>query len=163
MTHTNAAVKPDQCQWISFRVSTEERALLDSFARYSGSRRAEFIRRAVLFDPIPSRMDAEMVRELRRLGAMLKHLYPRDSNWAAQEKERYWTVMNSDHRARNEAAGYDQSEGMIPPSRASACRRPLVRCSAAAWADREVEGGQEKGYLDGNLWEMIQMEVRWRI
>ena len=87
-------VNPDRCQWISFRVSTQERDLLNSLSRQSGLMRAEFIRRAALSAPIASRTDAEMVRELRRLGAMLKHLYPKHSNWTSPEKERYWTAMN---------------------------------------------------------------------
>jgi hypothetical protein len=83
-----------RCQWISFRISTQDRDLLNALARQSGLRRAEFIRRAALSAPIASKTDAEMVRELKRLGAMLKHLYPKHSNWTSSEKERYWTAMN---------------------------------------------------------------------
>lgn len=32
--------------------------------------------------------------ELRRLGAMLKSLYPKDSNWSSQEKRQWWDTMN---------------------------------------------------------------------
>jgi len=81
-------------QWISFRISTQERDLLNALAGKAGLGRAEFIRRAALSAPIASKTDAEMVRELRRLGAMLKHLYPKHSNWTSTEKERYWTAMN---------------------------------------------------------------------
>ncbi|MGA7178772.1 MAG: hypothetical protein WBX11_04180 [Thiobacillaceae bacterium] len=35
-------------------------------------------------------VDREMVGELRRLGAMLKHFYPRTANWTGEEKRRYW-------------------------------------------------------------------------
>ncbi len=44
--------------------------------------------------PISSKTDEEMVRELKRLGALMKHLYPKHSNWTSLEKEKYWTVMN---------------------------------------------------------------------
>lgn len=90
----DTTVKSDRCQWISFRVSTQERDSLNSLVRQSGLMRAEFIRRAALSVPIAARTDAEMVRELRRLGAMLKHLYPKNSNWTSGEKEKYWTAMN---------------------------------------------------------------------
>ncbi len=94
MSESDASLKPIRNQLIGFRVSTLERAKLHSRAEQAGLGISEFIRRAALSVPITSRTDPEMVRELRRLGAMLKHLYPKNSNWTSVEKERYWTAMN---------------------------------------------------------------------
>ncbi len=35
-------------------------------------------------------VDREAAAELRRLGGLLKHLYPKTANWSADEKKRYW-------------------------------------------------------------------------
>ncbi len=94
MSESDASLKPTRNQLIGFRVSTLERAKLHSRAGQAGLGISEFIRRAALSVRITSRTDLEMVRELRRLGAMLKHLYPKNSNWTSAEKERYWTAMN---------------------------------------------------------------------
>ena len=94
MSESEASLKHARDQLIGFRVSLQERAMLHSRAEQAGLGNSEFIRRAALSVPITSRTDPEMVRELRRLGAMLKHLYPKHSNWTSPEKERYWTVMN---------------------------------------------------------------------
>ena len=94
MSESDASLKPARNQLIGFRVSTQERARLRLLAKQAGLGNSEFIRRAALSAPIASKTDTEMVRELRRLGAMLKHLYPKHSNWTSPEKERYWTAMN---------------------------------------------------------------------
>ena len=94
MSKSEASLKPVRNQLIGFRVSPQERDRLHSRAEQAGLRNSEFIRRAAFSAPIASHTDLEMVRELRRLGAMLKHLYPKNSNWTSAEKERYWTAMN---------------------------------------------------------------------
>ncbi len=94
MSESDASLKPIRNQLIGFRVSPQERAKLRLLAKQAGWGNSEFIRRAALSVPISARTDAEMVRELRRLGAMLKHLYPKNSNWTSAEKEKYWTIMN---------------------------------------------------------------------
>ena len=34
------------------------------------------------------------VSELKRLGALMKHQYPKHSNWLDHEKRDYWQLMN---------------------------------------------------------------------
>jgi mobilization protein NikA len=51
---------------------------------------SEFVRRAALGRTILSVTDRQTAGELRRLGAMLKRLYPNNSSWTAEEKRRYW-------------------------------------------------------------------------
>jgi len=51
---------------------------------------SDYLRRIAFGHRVRSVVDTQMVGELRRLGAMLKHLYPKASNWTAEEKRRYW-------------------------------------------------------------------------
>ncbi|MGO9444244.1 MAG: plasmid mobilization protein [Thiobacillaceae bacterium] len=59
-------------------------------AREAGVSVSVFLRRAALGRELISITDQRTAGELRRLGAMLKHLYPKNSNWTAQETHRYW-------------------------------------------------------------------------
>lgn len=43
--------------------------------------------------PIHSATDHQMVSELKRLGAMMKHQYPKYTNWLDHEKKDYWQLM----------------------------------------------------------------------
>ena len=79
---------------VSFRITERELKTIQARAGKTGLGRSEYIRRAVLGNPIASKTDQEMVRELKRLGALMKHQYPKHSNWTSQEKEKYWTLMN---------------------------------------------------------------------
>ena len=51
---------------------------------------SDYLRRIALGHRVRSVVDRQMVGELRRLGAMLKHLYPKASHWTTEEKRRYW-------------------------------------------------------------------------
>lgn len=62
-------------------------------AEAAGLTVSEFMRRAALGRRMACVVDVRMVGELRRLGAMLKHRYPKDSNWSLEEKREYWVAM----------------------------------------------------------------------
>ena len=62
-------------------------------AKAAGLPVAEFVRRAIDGRRTASMVDRQMVGELRRLGALLKHRYPKDSNWSLEEKREYWAQM----------------------------------------------------------------------
>ncbi|MEJ2631879.1 MAG: hypothetical protein P8011_05525 [Acidihalobacter sp.] len=62
-------------------------------AKAAGLPVAEFVRRAIDGRRTASVVDRQMVGELRRLGALLKHRYPKDSNWSLEEKREYWAQM----------------------------------------------------------------------
>ncbi len=51
---------------------------------------SDYLRRIALGHRVRSVVDLQMVGELRRLGAMLKHLYPQAAHWTTEEKRRYW-------------------------------------------------------------------------
>ena len=55
---------------------------------------SEFFRVAAAGKVIAPLADKNAATELRRLGAMLKHLYPKESNWTASEKRQYWAAMH---------------------------------------------------------------------
>ena len=80
---------------VAFRLLESERLFLDERVARTNLSKSEFIRRASLGISIQSITDTNMVFELKRLGAMLKHLYPKYSNWSLEDKERYWTTMNN--------------------------------------------------------------------
>ncbi|MHB1530049.1 MAG: plasmid mobilization protein [Acidiferrobacteraceae bacterium] len=51
---------------------------------------SDYLRRIALGHRVRSVVDAQMVGELRRLGALLKHRYPQAAYWTPEEKRRYW-------------------------------------------------------------------------
>lgn len=68
-------------------------ARIQEKAEAAGLPMSELIRRAVDGRRLSCVVDRRMVGELRRLGAMLKHRYPKDSNWSPEEKRDYWAAM----------------------------------------------------------------------
>ena len=93
---THKRKSPDELRKgiVAFRLLKSERLFLDERVARTNLSKSEFIRRASLGISIQSIVDTNMVFELKRLGAMLKHLYPKYSNWSTEDKERYWTTMN---------------------------------------------------------------------
>uniref|UniRef100_E6PP72 Mobilization protein MobB n=1 Tax=mine drainage metagenome TaxID=410659 RepID=E6PP72_9ZZZZ len=59
-------------------------------AQACGLTLSAFIRRATMGRRITTLTDQTAIAELRRLGGLLKHLYPKQAHWTAQEKKRYW-------------------------------------------------------------------------
>ena len=60
--------------WISLRVSRMEKAHLDELASIIGTSRSEYLRRRFFGrKPIIAHTDVITIRELRRIGGLLKH------------------------------------------------------------------------------------------
>ena len=97
---------------LEFRCSPAVRDHVTAQAGKAGLTVSAFLRRVALGRVVPSIVDQMMVGELRRLGAMLKHLYPKEANWTAEEKRRWWatreTLMDSAARIERQRA---RSEG----------------------------------------------------
>lgn len=94
---------------LKLRVNAKERAGIIDRARELGITTSDLIRQAALSGEIKVRAtDSDAAYELRRLGAMLKHLYPQNAGWSDDEKGRYWQAMN-------ELLGYAQQLAPIPP------------------------------------------------
>lgn len=80
-------------QRITFRLNLADAAALDGRVAQTNAGRSEFIRRAILGVPIHSATDHQMISELKRLGGLMKHQYPKNSNWLDHEKKDYWQLM----------------------------------------------------------------------
>ena len=76
--------------WISFRCPPPCQARIRAKADQAGLTVSELIRRVVMNRAIPAIADQELVGQLRRVGALLKHRYPKTANWTPEEKRRYW-------------------------------------------------------------------------
>lgn len=88
-------LKQTKFKRITVRFTEVEIAAIYKNALVAGLPPSTLIRRQALSHPIPSKTDQQTVIELRRLGAMLKHLYPKESNWSQAEKQRYWAALNT--------------------------------------------------------------------
>ena len=59
-------------------------------AQACGLTLSAFVRRATMGRRITTLTDQTAIAELRRVGGLLKHLYPKQAHWTEQEKKRYW-------------------------------------------------------------------------
>ncbi|MFM2084746.1 MAG: hypothetical protein RLY95_1564 [Pseudomonadota bacterium] len=79
---------------ISVRISVEDWMQINSKAQKSRQAVSAFVRNCAVAKKIVAAADEDTAFEIRRLGRMIKHLYPRISNWSAQEKKQYWDAMS---------------------------------------------------------------------
>ena len=121
-TPTNNKNKPARNPrdlFFHFRCTRTEIDTINAHAAKAGMRPGVFVRDLALSGGklrIVSRVDESAVFELRRLGAMLKGLYPMEANWTNEEKRHYWSAMKSvlehaDRLAGGKDAG-DEHEGV---------------------------------------------------
>lgn len=72
-TKTDAGLSQAR-QWLTLRVSTEEKQRVEEQASLAGLSVSEYMRRTVFGGrPVVAAADAAMLRELRRVGGLLKH------------------------------------------------------------------------------------------
>lgn len=76
------------------RWTEDEYARVEECARLAGLTVSEFVRRATLNRRITAVADEKLVGEMRRIAAMLKHLYPKVATWTNDEKANYWHTRN---------------------------------------------------------------------
>lgn len=99
---------------IRLRVSPEENEAIRGRAQQSGLPLSEFVRQACMSGKITiSQLDerkplhSEAAFELRRIGAMLKGMYPKDGNFSAAEKRKWWSSISAILGAANRVDGAD--------------------------------------------------------
>ena len=80
-------------EFIKVRVTPKERADITRRALDLGLTLSDLVRQATMGPVTVRAIDSDAAFELRRLGSMLKHLYPKDANWSNEEKRRYWQSM----------------------------------------------------------------------
>ena len=81
--------------FIKVRVSKSEREAFANRARELSTTSSDLIRQAAFGELTVRSLDSDAAFELRRIGAMLKHLYPKQANWTNEEKRRYWEAMDT--------------------------------------------------------------------
>jgi hypothetical protein len=89
---------PTRDKFFHFRLTQADIDQINRNAAQAGMRPGVFVRELALSGGnmrITSRVDESAVFELRRLGAMLKNLYPKNANWTADEKRRHWDAMKA--------------------------------------------------------------------
>lgn len=75
-------------------MSIEEAGTLRLDAEKSGLSLSEYIRRRIIGKVVTSRTDEDTARSIDRLGRMLKHLYPKNQEWAtAEDRRRWWALV----------------------------------------------------------------------
>lgn len=88
-------------RFIKFRITPSEGQQITDLAAGVGMPVSEFIRKACIGGKIEISQISQIVKhsetayELRRIGAMLKSLYPKESNWTSAEKRRWWDAMQT--------------------------------------------------------------------
>ena len=82
--------KPTPRIRLEFRCDRKARDHITEQAGKAGLTVSAFLRRVALGRVVPSIVDQAMVGELRRVGALLKHLYPHTAYWTTEEKRRWW-------------------------------------------------------------------------
>ena len=94
----NKSARDPRDLFFHFRCTRAEIDTINGHAAQAGMRPGVFVRDLALSGGklrIVSRVDESAVFELRRLGAMLKSLYPKESNWTNDEKRRHWDAMKA--------------------------------------------------------------------
>lgn len=81
--------------FLKLRVSSHEAALFTARAGKLGVTVSQLIRDSALHGAVKVTIDkAQAGYEFRRLGAMLKHLYPAgDSRWTTNDRKRWWALV----------------------------------------------------------------------
>lgn len=110
----NKSARNPRDLFFHFRCTRAEIDAINAHAAQAGMRPGVFVRDLALSGGklrIVSRVDEGAVFELRRLGAMLKSLYPKNANWTGEEKRHYWSAMKSvlEHADRL-AGGKDEGD-----------------------------------------------------
>lgn len=89
-------------KFIRFRVAANEDRRIRERAKQAGLQLSDFIRQACLNGKVEvSRIEerkpahSEAAFELRRIGAMLKNMYPKDGNFTAAEKRKWWSSISA--------------------------------------------------------------------
>lgn len=98
MNTNNKPKRQPRDLFFHFRATRAEIDTINANATQAGMRPGVFVRDLALSGGnlcVVSRVDESAVFELRRLGAMLKGMYPKEANWSNEEKRRYWDAMQS--------------------------------------------------------------------
>lgn len=89
-------------KFIHFRVTSDEDRRIRERAKNAGLQLSDFIRQSSMNGKVEvSRIEehkplhSEVAFELRRIGAMLKSMYPKDGNFTTAEKRKWWSSISA--------------------------------------------------------------------
>ncbi|MBP7780499.1 MAG: ribbon-helix-helix protein, CopG family [Burkholderiaceae bacterium] len=106
--------------FLKLRVSLDEAERFNARAAALGVSVSQLIRDTALHGAVFVTIDrAQAGYEFRRLGAMLKHLYPaRDIRWTTEDRKKWWAMINelrerADMLESIASGGKDKAVGMI--------------------------------------------------
>jgi hypothetical protein len=114
MPTTSKPGRIERDRYFHFRASTPEIDTINRNATQAGMRAGPYARDLAISGGnlhIVSRVDESAVFELRRLGAMLKSLYPKNSNWTNEEKRTHWAAMQAVLAHARKLSGEDDAGG----------------------------------------------------
>lgn len=95
VTDKKSHTKKNKVKRVTVRFTEAAVAAIVKTSAKAGLAPSAFLRNCALGLPVPSKTDQQTAAELRRIGSMLKHLYPKNSNWTASEKRQYWSAMHT--------------------------------------------------------------------
>ena len=106
--------------FLKLRVSHDEAERFNQRAVVLGVTVSQLIRDTALHGAVYVTLEKSQVGyEFRRLGAMLKHLYPaRDHRWTAEDRKKWWALINelrerADTLESTASGGKDKAVGMV--------------------------------------------------
>lgn len=106
--------------FLKLRVSRDEVACFNARATALGVSVSQLIRDTALHGAVFVTIEkAQAGYEFRRLGAMLKHLYPaRDIRWTTEDRKKWWALINelrerADTLEATTAGGKGKAAGLI--------------------------------------------------
>ncbi|MBU3595082.1 hypothetical protein ICN10_01555 [Polynucleobacter sp. 86C-FISCH] len=95
VTDKKIHAKKNKVKRVTVRFTEAAAAAIVKTSAKAGLAPSVFLRNCALGLQVPSKTDQQAAAELRRIGSMLKHLYPKDSNWTTSEKRQYWSAMHT--------------------------------------------------------------------
>jgi hypothetical protein len=106
--------------FLKLRVSPDEAERFNARAAALGVSVSQLIRDSALHGAVYVTLEKTQAGyEFRRLGAMLKHLYPaRDIRWTAQDRKHWWALIKelrerADTLEATASGGKDQPVGLV--------------------------------------------------
>lgn len=98
-------------RFLKIRLSGEDETSIRDRATQAGLSVSEYVRRISIEGRVEQVVSQkEVAYELRRIGAMLKALYPKNANWTNEEKRRWWAEMNTILEAANARESHQAPE-----------------------------------------------------
>lgn len=81
---------PNRKKLVAFRWDPDDYRRVRELAKACDLSASEFVRRCAMGRKILTKADTTAVGEIRKIAGMLRHHYPKNSNWTTDEKKRYW-------------------------------------------------------------------------